>query len=100
MAQTNEPLPGQAGLANTSLLSGFDNREISPNPHEKQAAITALRRDFVAEALRVVAIKAAHAAEDIELGDDVCAERGLGIVIAHVKEAAKTFREMRREVGQ
>ena len=71
---------------------------IEPSP-KKQETITALRRDFVAEALRIVAVKASHAADDIELGDDCCAERGISIIIAHVKEAAATFRELQREAG-
>jgi hypothetical protein len=66
---------------------------------EKKQAIADLRRDFVIEVLRIAAVKAAHAADDIEIGDDIAVERGISIVIAHVKEAAAAFREMQREVG-
>ena len=72
---------------------------IEPSP-KKQETITALRRDFVAEALRVVAVKASHAADGVDLGDDIAVERGISIVISHVREAAATFREMQREAGQ
>lgn len=57
-------------------------------------AIALLQKEFIAEALRIVAIKASHAADDLELGDDICAARNLGIVVANVREAAKAFREL------
>jgi hypothetical protein len=80
-------------LSNCS--KAFDGQNSTKSAQKKQA-IAALRRDFAAEALRVVALKASHAADDIALGDDVGAERGISIVIAHVKEAAAVFRELQR----
>jgi hypothetical protein len=96
----NPEAPTSGSGVDCSLLGGVNTPISSPGHSGKQQAITALRRDFIAEALRVVALKASHAADDVELGDDICAERGISIVVAHVKEAAATFREMQREAGQ
>jgi hypothetical protein len=71
---------------------------IEPGP-KKQETITALRRDFVAEALRIVAVKASHAADDVDLGDDIAVEREVALIISHVRAAAATFREMQREAA-
>jgi len=107
----NATNPARAGDAVTGLGDAFPggncSSSITPNPREKQApsaasagAIAALQRDFIAECLRVVALKASHAADDIELGDDLCAERGISIIIAHVKQAGSTFREMQKARGE
>lgn len=80
-----------------SLPGGVNTPESSPGRSGKQRAITALRRDFVAEALRIAAVKAGHAADDIEIGDDIAVERGIAITIFHLKEAARTFREIQAE---
>ena len=41
------------------------------------------------EALRIAGIKALHAADDITLGDDGCAERGIPIAIQNLREALR-----------
>jgi hypothetical protein len=89
--------PGQAGgPTNNAICDDQDSRYLNKNPEKNQAisAIASLRREFIAEALRIVAIKAAHAADDVDLGDDIGAERGIAITISHLKAAAATFREM------
>lgn len=72
---------------------------IEPGP-KKQETITALRRDFIAEALRIVSLKACHASDDVLIGDDIAVERSIGLAISHLKQASATFREMQREAGQ
>jgi hypothetical protein len=104
----NETPPGEAGLANRSLLGGFDNREQTPNPEEKQApsaavagAIIDLQREFVVEALRIASVLASHAADNAELGFDLVGEYELRAALAHFREGAKTYRELlQREAPQ
>jgi hypothetical protein len=57
------------------------------------ARVAALHREFVGECLRVAAIKASHASDNVLLGDDINAERDIRLAISHLKEAAKAFRE-------
>jgi hypothetical protein len=52
-----------------------------------------LHRDFIGECLRIAAIKAAHGADNILLGDDLNAERDIRLAIENLREANKTFRE-------
>jgi hypothetical protein len=95
---------GDAGTeAETSLLGGVDGSEIAQKSVAAQAenafpgglaAVADLKRAFATEALRVVAVKARHAADDIGLGDDAAAERSIRIAIAHLREGAAAFREM------
>lgn len=98
----NATNPAAAAAATGSRLSkcgeAFGNSESTKDTTTKQA-ISALKRDFVAEALRVAAVKANHASDDVLIGDDLGAERGIRILISHVKEAAAIFREMQREAG-
>jgi hypothetical protein len=77
----------------------FDVPETTKSSLKKQE-IAALRRDFVAEALYVVSLKAGHASDDVLIGDDLAVERGISLTISHLKEAARIFRELRREAGQ
>ena len=58
---------GMAAPENCSLLSGENSPKNSPD-HTAKQAIIALRCDFIAEALRIVALKASHAADDLEIG--------------------------------
>jgi hypothetical protein len=58
-----------------------------------RAAIVDLHRDFVAECLRIAAIKAAHGADNILLGDDLNAERDIRISFENIREASKAFHE-------
>lgn len=53
-----------------------------------------MQRDFIAEALRIAAVKAVHAADDLALGDDASAERGIRIAILNLREAATGFRQL------
>ena len=96
MPQTHEtpPLVG-AGLLDNYSLAGNDI-ENTPAQFAAQAVCAALQRDFIAEALRVASIKAAHAADDIDIRDDDCAERGIRLAISHLRAAAATFRETGR----
>jgi mevalonate pyrophosphate decarboxylase len=90
MSQSNETrrAGGAAGLGNSSSVTA----DRSENIHSQATA--ALQRDFIAEALRVASIKAAHAAEDVLLGDDVGAEREIRQAISHLRAGSATFREM------
>ena len=99
MPQTHEtpPLVG-AGLLDNYSLAGNDI-ENTPAQFAAQAVCAALQRDFIAEALRVASIKAAHAADDIDIRDDDCAERGIRLAISHLRAAAATFREMQDLIG-
>ncbi|MCI0601187.1 MAG: hypothetical protein L0Y60_17065 [Beijerinckiaceae bacterium] len=62
-------------------------------------AIADLRREFVAECLRVAAIKAAHGADNVFLGDDLNAERDIRIAVENIREAARSFREWQLAAG-
>jgi hypothetical protein len=96
MSQTAKTPPlGAAGLSESSCL-GADEASIARNPVATQAAIVALQRDFIAEALRITALKAAHAAEDIDIGDDAIAERGITLAIQNLREAAAPTCKKRR----
>ena len=81
------------------LIAGADTQSKAPSA-ASAGAIAALQRDFIAEALRIAAVKAAHAADDIELGDDLAVERGISLTITHLKAAGAAFREMQREAPQ
>jgi hypothetical protein len=95
MAHTSETLPrATAGSGYSSSIGVGDGSENKPGEHTAQEATAALQRDFIAEALRVASIKAANAADDIDIRDDDCAERGIRLAIAHLRAAAATFREM------
>jgi len=54
-----------------------------------------LQRDYAVEALRIAALKAWHAADDLELGDDTCAERSIRIAILNLREAAAGYRQLK-----
>ena len=59
------PVGSRDDPRNVHSFGGCDNFENSPTPSHRQEAFAHLRRDFIAEALRVAAIKASHAADDI-----------------------------------
>jgi hypothetical protein len=67
-------------------------RNSRPTP-QAQAAIADLHREFIAECLRIAAIKAAHGADNISLGDDLNAERDIRVSVENIREASKAFRE-------
>jgi hypothetical protein len=66
--------PAPAGPGNeppkTSCLS-VDGPENKLGEQAAQEATAALQRDFIAEALHVASIKAAHAADDVLLGEPI-----------------------------
>jgi hypothetical protein len=95
MAQKLETPPiGAAGLDDDAFPGGNCISSIAPNPNSKQAAIVGLRRDFVAECLRIAALKINHAADNVELGDDLAAERDIQIALSHWREGTTAFREL------
>jgi hypothetical protein len=81
--------------AGCSLLGG-ENVPLNSRPTPPaQAAILDLHREFIAECLRVAAVKASHGADNILLGDDLNAKRDIRISVENIREAAKAFRELR-----
>lgn len=90
------PPLGAAGLSESSCLAAD---EAAQNPAATQAAIVALQRDYIAEALRIAALKAAHGADNVEIADDSCAERDIKVAIENLREAAGAFRQLRRMVS-
>jgi hypothetical protein len=103
MPEKSSGQEGAAAAASTQPIElsksdpAIDNQNPTKSALKKQA-IADLRRDFIAEALRIVVLKAGHAGDDVLIGDDIAAERSIRLAISHLKEAAKTFREMLREV--
>lgn len=90
---------GATGLRNSSCLAA----DSSENTHSQSApreVIAALRWDFSAEALRVAAIKSAHAADNASLGDDGGAERDIRLVISHLRAGSAAFRELQNSIDR
>jgi hypothetical protein len=85
-----QPKPGK--LSNCG--AAFDDPQTTKLAPKKQAAIADLQREFIAECLRIAALKATHAADDIEIGDDACAGRSIRIAILNMREAATGFRQL------
>jgi hypothetical protein len=83
-----------AGLNDDAFPGGNCNSSNATKPLHVQARIANTQRDLVFEALRIAGVKALHAADDIALGDDECAERGIRIAIHYLKEAASGFRAL------
>jgi len=95
LTSNKNPAAGDAaGLWNASLLGGFEAPELAPKSPHVQAAIASLQREFIAEALRIASVKAWHAADDLDLGDDACARRSIRIAIQNLREAATGFRQL------
>jgi hypothetical protein len=88
------PTLAGGGLQKASFPGGIDGPASKAIAANSQAAFMGLRREFACEALRIAAVKALHAADDIEIGDDYAAERELGVAVAHMRESAKAFREL------
>jgi hypothetical protein len=97
VATRHEEARSSAGgrAPNTKRLND-DSPSIAQNPAAVQATIVALQRDYIAEALRIAALKAAHAADDIEIGDDAVADRGITLAIQNLREAANAFRDLQK----
>jgi hypothetical protein len=92
--QTETRRAGSAAGLGNAFPAGNGSSKIPPKDHLAQEAIAHLQRDFAAEALRVAAIKAAHAADDVLLSDDVGAEREIRMAISHLRAGSAAFREM------
>jgi len=99
LKRNTRPQGGADRAGDLSCLAA-DGSPIAQNPKYVQAAIADLRRDFVAECLRIAAVKAAHGADNIALGDDLNAERDIQIAIDHLKEAASSIRQLQRDLGE
>jgi hypothetical protein len=56
--------------------------------------ISELQREMIVECLRIVAVKAAHAADDLQIGDDECAGRSIEIAILNLREVARGWRQL------
>lgn len=85
---------GLAGADNTTFLGSNDADENAPKAARVSRAIALLKREFIAEALRVAAVKASHGADNLDIGDDLTAERDIRLAVEHLREAAKAFREL------
>jgi hypothetical protein len=96
MTQTHETRPqgGAVGLGNNLSSLAADNRENSKKPDRIQEALDSLKCDFIAECLRIVALKASHGADNIEIGDRLTAERDIRLAVENLREAARAFREL------
>lgn len=68
MSSTEEDPASAAALTGSRVTSICGDGPHPTKYARKKQAISALKRDFVAEALRIAAVKAAHAADDIEIG--------------------------------
>jgi hypothetical protein len=88
--------PTKGASPNNNRLSNNDQKHLTQTEYQKQAVIIDLKREFVAECLRVVALKASHGADNIELADDLNVERDIRLAVANLKEAAQAFREIER----
>jgi len=97
--KTKDPAQGAAaGSKNIDPLAALDTQETNQTPFAAQEGISRLQREFTEEALRIAGLKANHAADNLAIGDDLCAERDIAIAIAHLQEAASTFRTMQRQL--
>lgn len=90
------PPGATGGLNKESLLDGDEGSLDSKCPSRTQQAIAGLQRDFAAEALRIAAVKASHAADNVGMGDDAVAEHDISIAIKYLREGATAFRELER----
>jgi hypothetical protein len=98
-SETAKPPSAKGGPGILSSICVGDGSENKPREHTPQEAIAAHRRDFAAEALRVVAIQAAHAADDVLLGDDHGAEREIRLAISHLRAGSAAFRELQDSIS-
>jgi hypothetical protein len=85
---------GDAAGLGDAISFAADATEQTTKPLHVQETIATLQRDFVAEALRIASIKAWHAADDLAIMDDDCAERGIRIAVLNLREAATGFRQL------
>jgi hypothetical protein len=90
-----ETRPLGAAGRDCSLLASDNTPEnklpppkIQQSSSAAQEAIADLHRDFIGECPRIAAIKAAHGADNIWLGDDLNAERDIRLAVENIREAA------------
>jgi hypothetical protein len=83
----------------TPTQTAADGSEHSHKSPHVQQTISALQREFVCECLRIAAIKASHAADDLEIGDDTAAERELAVAVQNMREAASGFRLLQQALA-
>ena len=92
---TARAAPANAGSDPQDAFPGGNcSSEITPKSLHVQETIAALQRAFIVEALHIASIKAAHAADDIQLSDDASAERSIRIAILNLREAATGYRQL------
>jgi hypothetical protein len=82
------------GPSNASSLGRGDSSSNIRTPAAVQGAFAYLKREFIAEALRIAAIKASHGADNVAIGDDLNAERDIVVAIQNLREAGRAFREL------
>jgi hypothetical protein len=99
-AQNEAPPLDAAGLGNMSLPGGIDSSENAPKTAHLQEAINDLKREFISECLRITAIKAAHGATNVAIGDDLNAELDIRLAIENLREAARAFREIKARMAE
>jgi hypothetical protein len=84
---------GAAGLRECSLPDSENSPENTKPSPAAQETVSALQRDFAAEALTVVSVYSRHGADCLAFDDEAGAERAIGIAVTHLKEGARAFRE-------
>jgi hypothetical protein len=87
------------GLGDTVRLA-TNGSPITKPSRAAQQAIADLHREFVADCLRIAAIKAAHGADNILISDDITAERDIRLAVENIREAARAFREWQASVAE
>jgi hypothetical protein len=85
----NPPPRGSASGSPKTVCVAADSQNPTRPAANVQGAFALLQKEFISECLRIVVIKAAHAADNFELGDDLAAERDLRLVVEHVREAGE-----------
>jgi len=92
--RTSSAAGGRTELGEVAFPGRECSCDTSNSPLHVHDTIAALQREYIAEALRIASIKAWHAADDLSLGDDASAERGIRIAIQNLREAATGFRQL------
>jgi hypothetical protein len=64
----------------------------------KCAAIDDLKVHFVAECLKIAAIKAAHGSDNILIGDWLNCERDIRLAVENLREASRSFSKAERQI--
>jgi hypothetical protein len=79
MVQTaaNPALGQAAGAGDRAFPGGNSNFDIAPKCTYAQEERLRLLREFISECLRIAALKAAHGADNLDIGDDYNTERDI-----------------------